>query len=173
MNLPKIAQEACNTLQAPANLIRHLEMVHEAALAIKNGLQDTLPDLDWDQVLVGAAIHDLGKVFAPEELRNPGNKHEQIGQQELIKIGIPEKYAKHASLHGCNRPKAKDDLEACLVALADASWKGARYSDMETEICSEIAARTKKQVWEIYILVDDILRELGKKSEYRLEYQRG
>jgi len=79
--LPIGAEALCEKLNAPARLVLHLRIVHDTAFSICRGFDKRLPGLEYDRkvVLMGAALHDIGKVLHPEELSGPGNAHEIAG----------------------------------------------------------------------------------------------
>ena len=64
--------------QALERLIKHHKLVVEAAEEIIDALSHYFPNLDcnYQQVLIGLAIHDAGKIIYPREISHPGNNHE-------------------------------------------------------------------------------------------------
>ena len=88
-------------LRAPPRLVRHLQVVHASALMLVDGLARCFPDLAFDRqrVLLGAAIHDLGKVLHPEEIQGPGHLHEINGPGLLEHHGLEASLARFARTH--------------------------------------------------------------------------
>jgi HD superfamily phosphodiesterase len=63
---------------ASPRLIAHLIVVHDVAVTLVRQINVAWPTLTYDQesVLIGAAIHDVGKTIYTNELTGPGNQHE-------------------------------------------------------------------------------------------------
>ena len=77
-------------------LVRHHELVLEAARELLAGLKK-LPgrgDVRAREVLLGAALHDVGKVEHPEEMSGPGSHHEPAGEALLLRAGVPASLAR-------------------------------------------------------------------------------
>lgn len=153
-----------------AQLTRHLEMVYETAgLLLKEF--DTYfdePDrIDHDLVLMGAAVHDLGKVFHPAEVTGYGNEHETLPVvMALIDAGIDPRAAYFAKLHS-ERAITKD-LNVLLVCLADTTWNGGRDTDLELKIAEVMGG----EVWHHVTRLDGICERVGRKGPKRLQYQK-
>src|SRR5690606_2570356 len=84
--LPAPAQALLEQHSAPPRLVAHLTLTHDVAARLVTGIRKHWPDLplDVEAVRFGAATHDLGKVTYPEELQQPGNRHEAAGEQLLL-----------------------------------------------------------------------------------------
>src|SRR5688500_1267264 len=54
---------------APPRLVRHGELVAEAAVDLVDEVENLGVHVDREWVLTGAVLHDVGKVDYPEELR--------------------------------------------------------------------------------------------------------
>lgn len=171
-SLPPVAAGLCDKLAAPALLVRHLTLVHAAAVELLDGLHAAVPDLfvDDEAVLLGASIHDIGKVLHPGELVGPGNQHEQDGPDLLIKHGVLPRMARFAATHA--RWRDVDDLEDLLVALADNVWRGRRVDELETRIAVIVAAATGVERWEAWSKLDAMCEMIASKGEERLAWQR-
>jgi hypothetical protein len=69
--------------------VRHHELVLEAATILCDRLRRDLSlAFDREQVLVGAALHDAGKILHPEEMSAPGSQHELAGKELLTNNGV-------------------------------------------------------------------------------------
>lgn len=133
MTSPEEALALLEKLGATPWLIRHHELVLEAAQILCVRFRGELGMVfDERLVLLGAALHDAGKILHPGEMRGPGHAHEAAGQELLIANGVPEDVARfcvtHAEWEDCA-------LEDKLVALADKLWKGKRVDALEFSIC--------------------------------------
>lgn len=161
------------TLNAPPRLIAHLEVVHDTALLLIYNLAETWPDLEFDtqSVLIGAAIHDIGKVVYPDELTGQGTHHEEIGPQLLLGLNVPEKHARFARTYARWQQEPGIQLEDVLVAFADTIWKGKRHTVLEQEIAQQIARRTHEEVWSVYMKLDDIANKLAADAHERILWQ--
>lgn len=80
-DLPPEALEILAQYAAPPRLIAHLTVVHDVAVTLTVQLHARWPLLAYDQerVLIGAAIHDIGKAVYTNELTGPGTRHEEAG----------------------------------------------------------------------------------------------
>jgi hypothetical protein len=169
--VPRSAPDAIGWLAsrgAHAWLVRHHELVVEAAEHIVQGIRRTLPiDLDADHVLLGAALHDAGKIAHPEEMRAPGHSHEHAGERMLRASGFPAHVARACVTHAAwSEPRAV--LEDRLVALADKLWKGKRDEDLEDALVDEIAERTGRDRWEIFAAFDALCEAIADDGPDRL-----
>jgi hypothetical protein len=99
--LPPEINQLLHDLHAPPKLVAHLTLVHATAFTLSSRLREHWPDLLYDQqaVIIGAATHDIGKIVYPQELTQPGNRHEDAGPGLLIAHGLPEHYARFARTH--------------------------------------------------------------------------
>jgi putative nucleotidyltransferase with HDIG domain len=131
--LPQDVHDLLAELEAPPRLIAHLTLVHQVALELTHVIDRTWPDIPFDRqaVLRGAAIHDIGKVIYPEELREPGKQHEEAGVALLQRHGFSAEQARFARTHGQWRDDPAVQLADLLVALADTIWKGQRDEQLE------------------------------------------
>lgn len=170
--LPPDAAHFCTELAAPPLLIRHLVLVHAAAVELLDGLTANFPqlDIDRDAVCFGAAVHDLGKIQHPEELTSPGNRHEKDGPGLLIQHGVSPKRARFARTHG--RWRDTDGLEDLIVALADNIWCGRRVGELETRIVGVLAKNLGLEEWRVWDRLDSICDEIASRGEDRLVWQR-
>lgn len=170
-SLPPDAAGLCDKLAAPAVLVRHLVLVHHTADVMLDALASNFPDLTVDRqtILLGAAIHDLGKVLHPLELTGPGQQHEIVGPDLLIKHGVPPRLARFARSHG--RWQETNDLEDLLVAVADNVWRGRRVEELETKLAAILAAMTGTPQWAALLKLDAVCEEIAEKGDVKLAWQ--
>jgi len=170
--LPPAAGQLCDQLHAPPRLVVHLQLVHEAAGRIVNGLKRAFPGITLDEpaILFGAATHDLGKTLHPEELRASGTKHQEDGPGLLIARGVSPELARFAITH--SQWDAAMTLEDFVVALADEVWKGRRSPKLEEIVAQRISEQTHTQQWEVFSRLDELLAGIAAGAEERLAYQR-
>ncbi len=170
--LPKIAIDLCKELDAPPRLVAHLRVVHDAAIQLTELLIESFPKLTFDQseVLIGAAIHDLGKCQHINELYGPGNRHEVDGPTLLESVGVSEALSRFCRTHG-TWSREELPFEDLLVGLADSSWKGHRLEMLEGKIVSEIAALGDFQEWYVFGILDSLLDKVASNATARLAWQ--
>lgn len=80
--VPPLAEKLLLENKASPRLRAHLEAVHDAALRLTEQVSAQWPSLvfNTEDVLFGAAVHDIGKIRHPEELSRPGHLHEDAGR---------------------------------------------------------------------------------------------
>ena len=145
---PDDALEFLKELQAPEDLLRHAEIVRETAEQILGCLKLAIDVIDVPVVLIGAVLHDIGKIKYPKELKEPGHKHEAAGYELLISHGFSEQIAYICIAH--SQWQNTNSHEALIVALADKLWKGKRVIELEEEIIKRVADVRKDDFWSIY-----------------------
>lgn len=168
--LPAEAAQLLDRTAAPPRLRAHLALVHDAAAELVEALRICRPDLncDWDAILFGAATHDVGKCRCPEELEQPGNRHEAIGEALLLELGISPDRARFARTHGTVDPDGP--LEDLLVSLADRIWKGKRDETLEEALCRKLNRSAQTEPWATYLWLDDLLTRLASQADPRLAW---
>jgi putative nucleotidyltransferase with HDIG domain len=125
------AFELLVSLGATPRLVRHHELVVEAAKSLTELLGAELGlAFDRELVLLGAALHDAGKIIHPSELDQPGHDHEVAGRALLMANGVEPEVARFCVTHAAWAEQGIA-LEDLLVALADKLWKGKREGDLE------------------------------------------
>jgi hypothetical protein len=143
-------------------LVRHHELVLEAAVV----LCDRVPlAFDRAEVLVGAALHDVGKLVHPEEMSEPGSAHEAAGQRLLVERGVAPTLARFCVTHAAWQGAAIEDL---LVALADKLWKGKRVDDLERVVADAIVRETGRERWAVFSELDAICESIAAGGPARL-----
>ena len=170
--LPPVAEALLIELDAPARLAAHLRAVHDVAGQIVTWVQDRYPatNVDHSAVLIGAALHDIGKVLHPDELVGPGSSHEDSGYRLLLARGIDEHVAQLVRDHGAWRTR-EATMDLLLVCLADSIWKDKRLSDLEELVVDRIAVATGHERWAVFAEVDEQLSAIGSHAVRRLAYQ--
>jgi len=165
---PNRALQLLADLGATPWLVRHHELVLEAATLLCDLIQRKLQvAFDREQVLIGAAIHDAGKIVHPKEMHEPGHLHEPAGERLLIERGIAASLARFCVTHASwDRPG--NVIEDLLVALADKLWKGKRDDDLERRVTDVIAHDVKRETWEIFDALDSICDEIAAEGPARL-----
>lgn len=151
-------------LDAPAHLRRHHALVAEAAEELIAGL--SAYSFDTGEVLLGAALHDIGKTAFPAEMYEPGSRHEQAGRILLEQHGHPG-LARFCVSHG----QWDDDrraLEDLLVALADKLWKGKRVAKLEQRVVAALAAQSDEPAWQAFAAVDAVFESVASGADDRL-----
>ncbi|WP_246002034.1 HD domain-containing protein [Allorhizocola rhizosphaerae] len=96
--LPEHMAALLRKVSAPPRLAAHLRAVHDAAWHLTAGIAELYPQLvfDREEVLFGAATHDIGKTIHTAELSQPGRYHEQAGYELLIESGVEHRLARFA-----------------------------------------------------------------------------
>jgi hypothetical protein len=159
-------------LGAPSHLVRHHELVIEAAeILIRELRRSFRVQFDAQQVLVGAALHDAGKIKHPREMSVPGHAHEHDGEQMLLAHGVAPHVARFCWTHAAwMQPDMK--LEDLLVAAADKLWKGKREAELEQRLVEALAASSGLPAWEAFSRADEIFAEVAANGDERLERSR-
>jgi HD domain-containing protein len=160
---PQDALDLLRSLGAVPWLVRHHELVIEAAGLLVAGLSGVR--FDRGAVLIGAALHDAGKIVEPEEMSAPGHRHEQAGQDLLISHGVPAELARFCVTHAAWEGGTLEDQ---LVALADKVWKGKRDETLERHVVDQIAAVTGDDRWEVFSRVDSLCEAIAADGDERL-----
>ncbi len=167
---PTTAREAIQWLASRGAhpwLVRHHELVLEAAEAIVEGLRPLGIRFDGDHVRLGAAVHDAGKIEHAAEMRAPGHEHERAGEQLLLRSGFPAHIARACVTHAAwFEPRAA--LEDRLIALADKLWKGKRDADLEAALTEELATRLDRPSWEVFGAFDTVCEVVASDGPDRL-----
>lgn len=154
-------------LGAPARLLRHVELVGEAAEALLAVLAEHTVPLDATFVRAGVVLHDVGKTLHPAELAASGARHEAAGEQLLLRNGVAPALARVCVSHAAWRT-ADVKLEERVVALADKLWKGARVAELETMVLDGAAARLGVDRWQLFVAFDDAFERIAAGGDERL-----
>lgn len=149
--------------------MQHHRLVVEAASELVPGLQQLFPRFTFNSklVLLGAALHDAGKILHQNEITGAGSRHEHDGETMLLSLGVSLEIAKFCRTHA--QWTSKDaTVEDLLVALADSLWKGCRKEKLEAVVIAVIAQRTGKDFWDIFIPADSLFEEIADRGSGRL-----
>src|SRR5437763_472124 len=103
---------------APPRLLRHAELVAEVAADLAKVIAALGVPINRNEAVVGAALHDAGKIACPPELTGPGRAHEAAGEQLLRERGVPDSLARFCRTHGM-APSDMPALEDLVVAVSD------------------------------------------------------
>jgi putative nucleotidyltransferase with HDIG domain len=163
---PNDALEFLKDLQAPEDLLRHAEIVRETAEQILGCLKLATDVIDPSVVLIGAILHDVGKIKHPRELQEPGHEHEAAGYQMLISYGFSDHIADMCIAH--SQWQNTKSLEALIVALADKLWKGKRVIELEDEIIKRVADKREDDFWSLYGVLQTCFDRIADTATERL-----
>jgi hypothetical protein len=162
------ARALLGTLGAPRRLIRHVELVAEAAELLLSGLRRLRVPLNDDLVLAGVALHDVGKIRHPSELDQPGSEHEPAGQALLIEHGVDPALARICVSHA-KWDEPGTSFEELLVALADKLWKGVRKPALEERVIDSAAELLGRTRWDLFVELDSLFEQIAADGSKRLE----
>jgi hypothetical protein len=166
---PADASQLLADLGASPWLIRHHELVVEAMHVLVARVRDELGvAFDRELALLGAALHDAGKVVHPQEMTGPGHQHELAGEKLVISHGVPGNVARFCVTHAAWNDDSRE-IEDLLVALADKLWKGKREEQLERRVVGLVARLTNKELWEVFDAFDSICEEIAAGGSDRLE----
>jgi hypothetical protein len=155
------------SLGAPPRLVLHGDIVAGVAGLLSDVIADLGVGHDADQVQIGAALHDAGKILHLEELEGPGCQHEADGEKLLLYHGVSPQIARFCRTHGLvGDPTLM--LEDHLVIAADHLWKGKRSNPIESSITSEVAKRLSIDVWQAFLSLDPIYEHIASGADERL-----
>jgi hypothetical protein len=146
-------------------LVRHHELVVEAGTQLLDGIEG-LSARERELVLLGCALHDVGKVLHPEEQHVPGREHERAGRELLLLHGIPDEIAVFCESHA--QWSERSAPTALLVALADKLWKGKRVPELEELLIRSLASRTGRPFWELWPVLGELFESVAAGAEDRL-----
>lgn len=154
-------------LGAPSRLIRHAELVIEAAEVLISHFSNIGLEFDAQLVRLGCILHDTGKILHPDELQKEGTQHTTAGYELLVKNGIEPRVAGFCVSHEhwqANSPS----LETLTVALADKLWKGKRHTELETATIRQVSAITGQDFWAIFMELDTVFEAIADTGPQRL-----
>jgi putative nucleotidyltransferase with HDIG domain len=154
-------------LGASDRLILHSQLVCEVAEKVAEQISRLGIMINRQLVLLGAVLHDVGKICHPEELEGAGNRHEEAGESLLVEYGIAHDIARCCKSHG-QWQTMNCSLEEYLVAVSDTVWKGKRDSNLEIRIVDIITERTGRDKWEILIELDALFESIAAEGPERL-----
>lgn len=158
-------------LDAPPRLLRHLQLVGEAADDLLEAYATLALPCDARWIELGAAVHDAGKILHPNELDGPGSRHEPTGEAMLLMQGVDSKVAHCCVSHGAWSAD-KVSFEELSVALADKLWKGKREEALELLVIDGAAKKLGRERWDIYAELDTAFEHIASGASDRLERSR-
>ena len=163
------ARELLVALGAAPRLLRHVELVGEAAELLLQKLARL--GVDAELVRVGVVLHDAGKTLHPVELDKPGGDHEPSGEALLLEHGASPEVARICLSHALWQEMSVT-LEELLVALADKLWKGVRKPELEERVIDLVASRIGKSRWDLFVDLDSSFEHIAAGGTARLERSR-
>ncbi|MCA9621543.1 MAG: HD domain-containing protein [Myxococcales bacterium] len=168
---PREARALLTELGASPRLLRHVELVGEAADALLTALGERRVPIDDAFVRVGVILHDAGKVLHPRELDAAGGAHEPAGQALLLEHGVSPALARvclsHARWH-----ELEVSLEELTIALADKLWKGVRAVALEERFIDAVAAALGADRWDVFVALDTSFELIAAGGDARLARSR-
>jgi HD superfamily phosphodiesterase len=148
-------------------LIRHARLVEGVAGELVSTLRSLGVLVDEQQVRLGAALHDAGKIVHPDELEATGDRHERAGYLFLLEHGYPTNIAEACVRHSqWEAPDAA--LEFLVIALADKLWKGKRDERLESAAIERVAQSLNRQHWEVLQDLDTAFELVAASGHRRL-----
>lgn len=154
-------------LEAPPRLIRHAELVSEAAEMLISHFSNIGLEFDALLVRLGCILHDVGKTLHPEELEIEGTQHTTAGYQLLIEHGIDPQIADFCISHE-HWQTDSPSIETLMVALADKLWKGKRHTELETATIQQVSTLIGLNPWTIFMKMDAIFETIADTATTRL-----
>ena len=158
-------------LGAPTRLVRHVELVGEAADALLLAFTRLGVRVDGDFVRVGVVLHDVGKIVYQDELSNPGAKHESAGERLLLERGVSEQLARVCRSHA-QWSSLETSFEELIIALADKLWKGVRVRALEERVVERAAISVNREKWDLFVPLDSVFEEIADDGDARLSRSR-
>ena len=169
LRAPEDCQTLLRALGAHPWLLRHHELVLEAAEDLISALAQSVPTLSIDHahVRLAAGLHDAGKIAHPSEMHAAGHAHEAAGEVLLLDAGVEPRLARACVTHAAwSEPRAA--IEDRLVALADALWKGKRREPLEAALTMELARAVPMEPWAAFTALDAIAEKIAARGPERL-----
>jgi hypothetical protein len=161
------AMRLLSDVGAPLRLLRHAELVGEAADDLIAGFARLKVPLDAEFVRVGVVLHDAGKALHRDELDGPGNSHEPAGERVLLEHGVTADVARVCRSHAQWRDVA-ETFEELVIALADKLWKGARVAELEELVIDRAAVAAGRDRWDLYTELDAVFELVAAGADQRL-----
>ena len=163
----RAGRELLERAGAPPRLIEHGRLVGECAGQLVTLARGLGAQVDVEEVVVGASVHDIGKARFVEELSGPGSRHESAGEVMLREMGVSDAISRKARTHAA---WDGDDvgLEDLLVALSDKLWKGKRVQELEERVLDAIADSADKDRWELFEVFQNRLDAIADAGSERV-----
>ncbi|EMM98554.1 HD domain-containing protein [Leptospira noguchii] len=156
-------------LSAPERLINHhirvLENFNSILLELPLSMNMSI-NKSLGQIL--CVVHDIGKIYFPEELYEPGNLHEKFGKEFLSSWGIDSSISTICEIHG-EWHNYSPNLEESLTILSDRLWRGARDSELEERISYLLCEKNKLPFWDTFLFLDSIFEEIATQGTIQIQ----
>lgn len=161
------ALDLIRSLGASPRLVRHVELVGEAADLLLSAFDRERIAVDASRVRIGVVLHDVGKIRFPHELDQPGHDHEEAGEALLVAAGVDPSLARACVTHArWSQPGLS--LEERLVALADKLWKGKREAALEELVIDQAASVKRCDRWDLFTALDEAFEAIASGADARL-----
>jgi hypothetical protein len=154
-------------LGATDRLLKHLQLVGEAADALMLAFSRHGLRFDRQLIELGVAVHDAGKILHPAELVEPGSLHEPAGRDLLLAHGVQPEVANCCVSHAAWE-SADITFEELSVALSDKLWKGKREPELELRVIDAAAAMLGQTRWDMFSALDDAFERIAASGTERL-----
>jgi hypothetical protein len=165
------ARQLLVDLDALPRLLRHVELVGEAAELLLAKFASLGVPLRTDLVRVGVVLHDVGKIAHPAQFHGRGAEHEPAGEALLLGRGVSPELARICMSHARWR-HMQVSLEELIVALADKLWKGVRDHELEGRVADLVASNLELERWELFVELDTAFEDIAGDGAHRLERSR-
>lgn len=166
-NTKEEAYQLLIDLGAPNRLLKHVQLVNEAAEFIFKNLAALDVEFDQHFVELGIIIHDAGKIIYQNELDSSGSEHEEAGEKLLLENEVQLQIARCCLSHARWESLACS-FEELLVTLADKLWKGKRIEQLELKIIDAVAKKLNQNRWDIFLEWDHLFEEIAADGIDRL-----
>jgi len=171
LNSKKEAYQLLSNLGAPDRLLKHIQLVNEAAKLLFKKLIDLNVEFDQRFVELGIAIHDAGKILCQSELEDSGSEHELTGEKLLLENEVQPEIARCCLSHA-RWESMTCSFEELLVALADKLWKGKRINQLELKIIDVVAEKLNQSRWDVFLELDQLFEEIAANGLEKLNRSR-
>ncbi|MEI1280246.1 hypothetical protein V6Z05_18080 [Leptospira venezuelensis] len=146
-------------LGVPERLLKHHEITLSVSIKIVNGLPTEIREnLYTDILFSGIYLHDIGKIFYPEDLSFEGKSHEKAGKEFLLLLGMPEEIANYCISDEIN------SMEKLISVISDRIWTGVRDLDLEIDLIELVSFMLGKEFWETYSELDGLFEKIAVDS---------
>jgi hypothetical protein len=166
-NIIKEVYTFLNEHGASPKLIRHAQFVVEAAKLLCEQLLRLNITFGEHFIVIGAALHNAGKIKHPEELVQAGTLHEKTGEKFLLELGVNPKLARVCRSHA-QWKRLECSLEELIIALADNLWKGKRNEELEQVFLSRLLEVSIHEKWKLFIESDSCFENIAAQGSTRL-----
>jgi predicted hydrolase (HD superfamily) len=167
LNSKKEAYQLLIDLGAPHRLLKHVQLVNEAAELLFKKLIALNVKFDKQFVELGISIHDAGKILYQSELEDSGSEHEFAGEKLLLENEVQPEIARCCLSHAKWKSMACS-FEELLIALVDKLWKGKRVGHLELKIIDAVAQKLNKNRWDVFLELDQLFEEIAAGGIERL-----